>query len=57
MPPDEEWKILAEEAAQEQDPVKLLEIVLSLTAAIDREQSNKAQHFHKAQTPTNPQAA
>lgn len=58
MPQDAEWKILAEEAAQEQDPVKLLEIILALTAAIDKEQSNKAQHFHKQnQTPTAAPAA
>jgi hypothetical protein len=48
---DEEWKILAEEAAQERDPQKLLEIVLALTAAIDKEQSDKAQHFHKQTQP------
>jgi hypothetical protein len=42
MPHDEDWKILAaEEAAQEKDPEKLLEIVQSLTAAMDREQSKK----------------
>jgi hypothetical protein len=41
MPEDAEWKILAEEAAQEKDPEKLLDIVLSLVAAIDKEQSKK----------------
>lgn len=59
MPQDaEEWKILAEEAAQEQDPVKLLEIIFALTAAIDEAQSNKAQHFQKhTQTPITPPPA
>lgn len=42
MPHDEEWKILAEEAAQEQDPKKLIEIVNSLTAAIDQSLTSKA---------------
>lgn len=58
MPQDAEWKILAEEVAQEQNPVKLLEIVLALTAPIDEAQSNKAQHFQKqTQTPITPPAA
>jgi len=30
----EEWKILAEEAAQEQDPEKLMQIIEALTAAL-----------------------
>jgi hypothetical protein len=38
MPHDEEWRILAEEAPQEKDPNKLLEIVNSLNAAIDKQQ-------------------
>lgn len=42
MPHDEDdWKILAEEAAQEQDPKKLIEIVHSLTAAIDERLARK----------------
>ena len=41
MPHDEESKILAEEAAQEQDPKKLIEIVHSLTAAIDERLARK----------------
>ena len=57
MPHDEEWKILAEEAAQEKDPQKLLEIVKSLTAAIDKEQSKKTHQSHdKKQPPTAPAA-
>lgn len=42
MPHDEEWKILAEEAAEEKDPKKLIEIVHSLTAAIDEQIARKA---------------
>jgi hypothetical protein len=42
MPHDEEWKILAEEAAQEHDPKKLIEIVNSLTAAIDQSLTSKS---------------
>lgn len=39
--PSDEWRILAEEAAQEKDPKKLLDIVNSLTTAIDRELTKK----------------
>lgn len=42
MPDDEEWRILAEEATQEQDPKKLIEIVNSLTAALDERLTTKA---------------
>jgi len=52
MPQDAEWKILAQKAAQEQDPAKLLQIVLSLVAAIDEEQSKKAHHFQKEIQPS-----
>ena len=41
MPHDEKWRILAEEAAQEKDPKKLLEIISLLTAAIDGHQQRK----------------
>lgn len=34
MPQEEEWRILAEEASQEQDPHKLLEIVDALNRAL-----------------------
>jgi len=37
MPHDAAWKILAEEAAQEKDPQKLLEIIEALTAALAKE--------------------
>jgi hypothetical protein len=57
MPHDEEWKILAEEAAQEKDPQKLLEIVKSLTAAIDKEQSKRTRPSQKnTEPPTAPAA-
>jgi len=41
MPADEEWRILAEEAAQEKDPKKLLRIISSLTAALDKQKHKK----------------
>ena len=41
MPHDEEWRVLAEEAAQEKDPDKLLEIVNTLNAAIDKQQQRQ----------------
>lgn len=54
VPQDAEWKILAEEAAQEKDPQKLLEIIFSLVEAIDKDQSRNSSHFHQhTQTPTN----
>lgn len=31
-----EWRILAKEAAHEKDPQKLLEIIASLTAALEK---------------------
>ena len=53
MPDEEEWRILAEEAAQEQDPKKLIEIVNSLTAALDERITRKA----VGQQPIPPQKA
>jgi hypothetical protein len=41
MAGEEEWKILAEEAAQEKDPKKLMEILNALTAALDEQQKRK----------------
>jgi len=35
---DEEWRILAEEAAQEKDPQRLLEVINALNAAIEKQQ-------------------
>jgi hypothetical protein len=42
MPHDEEWRILAEEATQEKDPSKLLEIVTALNLALDEREKQKA---------------
>jgi hypothetical protein len=41
MPHDEEWRILAEEAALEKDPNKLLEIVSALNRALDEREKQK----------------
>jgi hypothetical protein len=39
----EEWQILAEEAIQEQDPEKLLEIIEALTLALDNRELQRSQ--------------
>jgi hypothetical protein len=41
MPDDSDWQILAEEAAQEKDPNKLIEIISALTAALDERQARR----------------
>jgi hypothetical protein len=41
MGQNEEWKILAEEAAQEKDPKKLMEVIESLTRALDEREASK----------------
>jgi hypothetical protein len=41
MPDNAEWQILAEEAAQEKDPKKLIEIISALTAALEQRQQRK----------------
>ena len=41
MKQDEEWRLLAEEAAQEKDPSKLLEIIKALTRALDEKEKRK----------------
>ena len=41
-PQDAEWRILAEEAAQESNPHKLIEIVEALTHALDQQHKKKA---------------
>lgn len=47
MPQDAEWRILAEEAAQENDPNKLIEIVEALNRALnEQEQHKKEQRQH-----------
>ena len=40
----EEWLILAEEAAQEKDPQKLMQIIKSLTEALDAKASTPDVH-------------
>ena len=42
MPQDEEWRVLAEEAAQEKDPNKLMEIISALTRALDEKETRQA---------------
>jgi hypothetical protein len=41
MGQDEQWVILAEEAAQEKDPEKLMKIIKALTEALDARDSSK----------------
>jgi hypothetical protein len=43
MEQDEQWRILAEEATQEKDPEKLIEIVEALTRALDEHETQKSQ--------------
>lgn len=45
MPDETEWQLLAEEAAQEKDPKKLIEIISALTLALDERQSKKNDSF------------
>jgi len=42
MPQDEECRVLAEEAAQEKDPNKLMEIIRALTRVLDEREGHKA---------------
>jgi len=41
VPHDEEWRILAEEAAQENDPQKLIEIIEALNRVLDEQEQRK----------------
>jgi hypothetical protein len=41
MPQDEEWRILADEAAQERDPDKLIQIIEALNCALDEQERHK----------------
>ncbi len=41
VPHDEEWRILAEEAAQENDPKKLIEIIEALNRALNEQEQRK----------------
>jgi len=44
MGQDEQWVILAEEAAQEKDPEKLMKIIEALTKALDAKASPTIVH-------------
>ena len=44
MGQDEQWVILAEEAAQEKDPEKLMKIIKALTEALDTKASPTIVH-------------
>ena len=44
MGQDEQWRILAEEAAQEKDPEKLAEIIEALTRALDERERGLPTH-------------
>jgi hypothetical protein len=44
MGQDEQWVILAEEAAQEKDPQKLMQIIKALTEALDAKSSHTDVH-------------
>lgn len=41
MPHDAEWRILAEEAAQENDPKKLIELIEALNRALEEQEQRK----------------
>jgi len=41
VPQNAEWRILAEEAAQENNPQKLLEIIEALTHALEEQHKKK----------------
>jgi hypothetical protein len=40
-PQDQDWRILAEEAAEEKDPTKLMEIIRALNRALDEQEERK----------------
>jgi hypothetical protein len=42
MGQDEQWRILAEETAQEKDPEKLAEIIEALTRALDERELQRS---------------
>ena len=39
----QDWRILAEQAAEEKDPTKLMEIIKALTRALDEQEERKRQ--------------
>jgi hypothetical protein len=41
-PQDQDWRILAEQAAEEKDPTKLMEIIRALTRALDEQERSDA---------------
>ena len=43
MPQDQDWRLLAEQAAEEKDPTKLMEIIMALTRALDEQEERKRQ--------------
>ena len=42
-PQDQDWRLLAEQAAEEKDPMKLMEIIRALTQALDEQEQLKRQ--------------
>jgi hypothetical protein len=42
-PQDQDWRILAEQAAEEKDPTKLMEIIKALTSVLDEQEERKRQ--------------
>jgi len=40
-PQEQDWRILAEEAAEEKDPTKLMEIIRALNRALDEQEERK----------------
>jgi len=40
-PQDQDWRLLAEQAAKEKDPAKLMEIIMALTRTLDKQQERK----------------
>jgi hypothetical protein len=41
MPQEEEWRLLAEEATQEKDPNRLMDIIRALNRALDEQEEQK----------------
>ena len=40
-PQQQDWRLLAEQAAEEKDPAKLMEIIRALTSLLDEDQARK----------------
>jgi hypothetical protein len=43
MPQEQDWRLLAEQAAQEKDAAKLMEIIRALTRVLDEQEERKRQ--------------